>query len=121
MRRAWPTGQTRQCLGIVVVALLSTATGAALADEVTKPPKLVKFVEAEYPPDKEAAGVTASVVLSIDIDETGRVAKVAVTGSAGPDFDAAAVAAARQFVYEPAEIDGKPGPVTITYRYDFTI
>ena len=40
---------------------------------------------------------------------------------AAPDFDAAAVAAAKQFVFEPAEIDHQPAPVKITYRYDFTI
>ena len=31
------------------------------------------------------------------------------------------MAAAKQFVFEPAEIDGQPAPVKITYRYDFTI
>src|SRR5215831_9900324 len=102
-------------LGILILAATSSVATPARADEVTRPPKLVRFAPAVYPPDQEAAGVTASVILSIDIDEAGRVANVSVTGSAGPDFDAAAVAAARQFVYEPAEIDGKPGPVTITY------
>ena len=36
----------------------------------------------------------------------------------GAAFDAAAVAAARQFVFEPAEIDGKPAPIRILYQYD---
>src|SRR4029077_16012925 len=40
---------------------------------------------------------------------------------AGADFDAAAVAAVQQFIFEPAEIDHQPAPVKITYRYDFTI
>src|SRR5207342_1410804 len=58
---------------------------------------------------------------SIEIGDDGKVGEVEVVKGAAPDFDAAAVAAARQFVFEPAEIDGQPAPVKITYRYDFTI
>lgn len=88
---------------------------------ITKPPKLVKFVPAVYPKDKHDAGVTASVLLSIAIEADGKVGEVEVIKGGGPDFDAAAVAAAKQFVFEPAEIDDQPAPVKITYRYDFTI
>jgi TonB family protein len=88
---------------------------------VTKPPKLVKFVEAVYPKDRHDAGITASVLLSIEIGDDGKVGEVEVVKGAAPDFDAAAVAAAKQFVFEPAEIDNQPAPVKITYKYDFTI
>jgi TonB family protein len=88
---------------------------------ITKPPKLVKFVPAAYPPAKHAAHVTGSVLLSIEIGADGAVGEVEVVEGAAPDFDAAAVAAARQFKFEAAEIDGAPAPVKITYRYDFTI
>jgi TonB family protein len=88
---------------------------------VTKAPKLVKFVPAVYPKDKHDAGVTASVLLSIEIGADGSIGEVEVIKSAGPDFDAAAVAAGKQFIFEPAEIDHQPAPVKITYKYDFTI
>ena len=91
------------------------------APTVTKPPKLVKFVAAVYPKDKHDAGITAAVLLSIEIGADGKVGEVdGGQGAPAPDFDAAAVAAAKQFVFEPAEIDGKPAPVKITYKYDFT-
>ena len=86
-----------------------------------KPPKLVKFIEADYPPDKKAAGITAKVVLSIEISETGSVGNVEVVTPAGPDFDAAAVAAVQKFVFEPATMDGNPIPVKIHYAYQFAI
>jgi TonB family protein len=89
--------------------------------KLTKPPKLVTFVEAEYPPERKAAGVEAAVLLSIEIGDDGRVGNVTVVQSAGADFDAAAVAATKKFVFEPAEIDGKPAPVKITYKYAFAI
>ena len=60
--------------------------------------------------------MTASVFsspTSIEIAADGKVERVSVVQSAGDDFDTAAVAAARQFVFEPAEIDGKPGGMCI--------
>jgi TonB family protein len=89
--------------------------------QLTKLPKLTTFVEAEYPPEKKEAGVEASVVLTIEIAATGTVTSVTVAQSAAPDFDAAAVAAARQFVFSPAEVDDKPAPSKITYRYSFVL
>lgn len=110
-------------VGVVVVLAGLASTGRiARADDgvVTRPPKLTHFVEASRPasatPDQ-----TATVVLAIDIAADGTVADVRVQSSAGAGWDAAASAAARQFVFEPAEVDGQPAPVTITYKYAFTV
>jgi TonB family protein len=110
-------------LAVCLAAPLLARAQEAPAPEpiITKAPKLVKFVQAVYPKDKHDAGVTASVLLSIEIGADGKVGEVEVVKSAAPDFDAAAVAAVKQFVFEPAEIDNQPAPVKITYRYDFTI
>jgi TonB family protein len=89
--------------------------------KLTKVPKLVKFVEAAYPEAEKALGTTASVILQIAINDKGLVEDAAVVQSAGPAFDVAALEAARQFVFEPAEVDNKPAPVKITYKYDFVI
>lgn len=86
-----------------------------------KPPRLVTFVEAEYPEPEKSEGKEATVVLQLGISAEGTVVAVVVQESAGPAFDAAAVAAARRFVFEPAEANGKKIPVKITYRYAFTI
>jgi TonB family protein len=88
---------------------------------ITKMPRLVKFMPAEYPPDKKDAGTEASVFLTIEIAATGHVTSVVVARSAGPDFDAAATKAASSFEFEPAEVDDKPAPAKITYRYDFVL
>lgn len=88
--------------------------------KLTKLPKLVEFVEAEFPESEKAAGKGASVVLQIAITDKGTVEDVAVITTAGPAFDKAAQEAVAKFKFDPAEIDGKPAPVKITYRYDFT-
>ena len=64
----------------------------------------MKFVPAVYPKEKHDAHLTGSVLLSIEIGDDGKVGEVEVVKGAAPDFDAAAVAAAKQFVFEPAEI-----------------
>ncbi len=109
----------------LAAAVCTVAGGTARADDegpqITKPPKLVTFVPAVYPQEKHDAHVTGSVLLSIEIGDDGKVGEVEVVKGAAPDFDAAAVVAAKQFIFEPAEIDHQPAPVKITYRYDFTI
>ncbi|HEY2746530.1 MAG TPA: TonB family protein, partial [Polyangia bacterium] len=86
--------------------------------KLDKPPHLVRFIEAEAPPEL-AERREVSVILTIDVDETGKVVKVDVAHSGGQSFDDAAVDAARQFVFAPGEAGGKPVPVRITYEYRF--
>lgn len=89
--------------------------------KLTKLPKLVHFEEAPYPDSEKEAGKTASVVLQIAIDDKGKVVDAAVLEKASPAFDAAALEAVRKFLFDPAEIDNKPAPVKITYRYEFVL
>lgn len=122
--------RSRAAIAVATALALATRAGTATAQpqpppdaapqRTIVPPKLVHFVEAEFPQSEAAAGKGAVVVLQIAIDATGQVADVKVLESAGAAFDAAAVAAARQFVFAPALVDGKAIPVKITYRYVFT-
>lgn len=89
----------------------------AYAADLTKPPSLVQFVEAPFP--EEEKGHTGSVVLAVTIREDGTVEDAVVTESASPAFDAAALAAVKQFTFTPAEVDGKVSRIRILYRYDF--
>jgi TonB family protein len=113
-------------------ALAATLPGVAVAQgtsgpnetparqpKLTRPPKIVHFEQAVYPESEKAQGRTAAVILQIAINEKGTVEDAAVVGSAGPAFDQAALDAVKKFVFEPAEIDNKPAPVKITYRYEF--
>ena len=93
----------------------------AARPRLTRPPKLAKFVEAPYPEAEKASGRTASVVVQIAISATGTVDGVKVIESAGPAFDQAAIAAIQQFLFEPAEVNNRPAPIRINYRYDFVI
>ena len=115
------------CLACLVVsaALAPPARAddppAPTGPRLTRPPKLIKFVEAVYPEDARAAGQAAQVVLRLEIDATGKVTAADVVTSAGPAFDAAAIAAALQFEFEPALVDDRPSAIRIHYQYDFVV
>ena len=88
---------------------------------LTKPPALVQGAAPEYPPDELAAKREAQVLVRIDIDAEGAVSNVEVVTSAGAAFDAAAIAAAKQYIFSPAEWDGTPGPITVETAINFVI
>ena len=94
---------------------------AETAPRLTKAPRLLRFVEAIYPPERQKAGQEASVLLELRLDASGKVDFAYVLESAGEDFDRAALEAARRFEFEAAEIDGKPAAVSLQYRYQFSL
>jgi TonB family protein len=103
-----------------VIAILCLVCDVAHA-EVTKQPKLVQAVAPDYPPAALAAGKQAKVKVRIHIDATGVVTGVDVVDHVGDGFDEAAVAAALQYLFEPAEIDGTPAAITVETAIHFVI
>lgn len=86
---------------------------------LTKAPVLEQFVEAVRPPGAETQ--TAEVILLLTVAVDGSVGDVQVQSGTGGPLDQAAVDAARRFRFTPAEVDGKPAPVQLVYRYAFTL
>ena len=102
-------------LGVSTAAAANPASPASAA----RPPVLLEFVPATYPPEAAAARIGASVLLRLEIEVDGRVAGVEVVESAGAAFDQAAAEAARRFVFSPALLNDEPTRVRILYRYAF--
>jgi TonB family protein len=116
---------------LVVALLFLLALGAlprrARAEEtpaqgvLTRAPEVLTPAVPEYPPEARAEGITGVVALELEISESGAVTDAVVTAPAGHGFDEAALAAARKLAFTPAEVDGKPSPVRIEYRFTFTL
>jgi TonB family protein len=119
---------------LVLLAALAAASAPGLAADapaaggLSKLPRQIVFVDAVYPPDAASAGREADVILTLTIDATGHVGHAQVATSAGTGqealdqaFDAAAVAAAGGYVFEPAESDGKPVSVELAYKVKFRL
>ncbi len=117
-------------LALVLFALLSGPAGAqeGLREEIkrvepklTKPPKLLKFVEADYPAKAREDFIEGAVQLILVIDEKGNVSKVEVKEAPDKLLGTAAEAAAWQFEFSPAEVDGKVSTIQVSYTYNFVL
>ncbi|MCM2315878.1 MAG: TonB family protein [Thermoanaerobaculia bacterium] len=77
--------------------------------ELDQAPRPVKRVAPVYPPMAARQRLTGEVILSILINETGKVQEVRVlrVDKKGMGFEAAAVTAVKQFTFEPGVKDGK--------------
>ncbi len=89
--------------------------------QLTKAPQLLETVAPAYPEEAKAGGFSGDVALEITVEADGKVGAVTVKTPAGHGFDGAALAAVRQYRFSPAEIDGKPAPVTIDYTLHFVL
>ncbi|MFT3924103.1 MAG: TonB family protein [Myxococcales bacterium] len=83
------------------------------------PPSVAQAVEAVYPPEALAQGVSADVDLLVTVAVDGSVLDAEVVQSAGQGFDEAAREALLHFRFAPARKDGQPVAARIRYRYQF--
>jgi TonB family protein len=105
---------------IVAVAAILTRPGSAVAQPTAArfaPARLIASEPAVAPP--MARNQEVWVELTLLVDEHGKVARVVVAHSGGVDFDAAAAAAAQNFLFAPATLDGKPIASEVPYRSHF--
>jgi TonB family protein len=83
-------------------------------------PKKLKHVQPIYPPEAIAQGIRGIVILDLVLDTEGRVESTSVIRSI-PGLDQAALAAARQWQYEPVKVNGKPVRVRMTVPITFAL
>ena len=100
------------------------AAADAPADELPpliKGPELLNFVQAPYPQEARDSAVEGVVLLLIEIDEIGAVTSVELLRPAGYGFDEAAMDAAWEFSFSPAEDEAGPVPVALEFEYGFVL
>jgi protein TonB len=85
-----------------------------------KAPSLVNRVNPTYPPAAQAAQVAGAVVLEATVSKSGRVENVRVING-HPMLQTAAVAAVKQWAYEPLRLNGEPVPFILTVTVTFSI
>ena len=109
-------------LCFVIACITSTPAFAQdAAAPVLTPPSIDQFVEADYPPQARAEHKTARVELEVTISAEGHVTDARVVTPVGDGFDEAALAAVRQFQFNPAERNGQRIAARIRYTYVFEI
>jgi protein TonB len=85
-----------------------------------KPPRKVKDAMPVYPDIARQARVQGIVILEAVIDPQGKVTNVRVLRSI-PLLDQAAIAAVRQWIYEPTLLNGVPVPIVMTVTVNFSL
>ncbi|MBV9960169.1 MAG: TonB family protein [Acidobacteria bacterium] len=91
-----------------------TISGGVLNGKATSLP------QPAYPPAAKAAKASGTVSVQVTVDESGKVVSAkAVSGH--PLLQASAVAAARQAVFTPTKLSGKPVRVTGLINYNFQL
>ena len=116
-------------LRFAVVSSIVLSVSRALAEEpppnassenaaTVTPPRLIRSEPATMP-EGPTPTEAVSVTLALTIDETGHVSESAIVESGGARFDESALAAVRQFEFEPARRGGIALSAKIRYRYVF--
>jgi TonB family protein len=88
---------------------------------MTQAPVLLTFVEAVYPEEAKAQGLTAVVKLRMTLGPDGSVLEARPVEPAGHGFDEAAIEAVMKFQFTPAEVDGAPAAIELEYIYHFVL
>jgi protein TonB len=71
-------------------------------------PRFIDKVLPRYPRLARDLGIEGNVLLSLTIDERGRLMELQVIKKAGSGFDEEAVRAVKESTFSPAKRDGKP-------------
>jgi protein TonB len=92
--------------------------GRTQVDMQTALDQAIKKVEPEYPPAAKTAKIQGDVIIHVLIDKKGHVDKVR-TMTGHPMLVDAAMAAAKQWQYEPFYLNGKPIEVETNILFKF--
>jgi TonB family protein len=96
-------------------------SGAVKAWNDIKPPRLIKTVQPVYPEEAKKAGIQGAVVLNLRTDKQGNIREVMVLKAADENLASAAVAAVKQWKYEPFIQDGQAKEVVFTVTVQFKL
>lgn len=128
------SGKTSLLAGVALASLFSFSPfGSAAAEKLSPPsrlelddspsrngdrkPQIRVRIAPEYPPELKRLRFQGSVVMLVELDERGEVARAVATASSHADFTTAAEAAVRKWKFDPALLDGRPVPS----RFEFPI
>jgi len=102
-------------------AIAEFEAGAVKAWGQINPPRLIKSVAPVYPEEARKGGVSGVVVLNARTDTQGNVSRVIVLKGGNEKLNEAAIAAVKQWKYEPFIQDGRAKEVVFTVTVKFAL
>lgn len=127
--------KTKTFLSVLAgLALVAVAHGADEATATTggvtkvahiagmdKAPEVMTRTAPVYPSYLRERGIQGVVTVEMLVDSTGRVVEAKAVRATVPEFGAQAVAAAKQWTFNPAEADGKKISARIQVPFEFVM
>ena len=120
-KRAAIVGVVAVAASLAVLVLFGCGGGKV---EVAAPtePKPVSSVQPAYPEACRKAGVEGKVMVTVVVGEKGDVMSAQVSeGSGNAELDSAALAAVRQWKFEPGTREGKPVEAKVNVPVQFRL
>lgn len=120
----------RCLITLAAVALAASAVPAFaqsiadVPDVVTKfdtPPRPLKTKPPQYPPKMRAEGVSGVVVVTMVIDDGGKVMACQVAKTSNDAFSEPALEAVRGWTFEPAKVAGKAVRAKVSIPLKFEV
>lgn len=105
---------------LVAVAAVAQAQPYRIGNGV-KAPVVIAKSEPEYSEEARKAGATATVVVSVVINDQGRAENVKVLASAGMGLDESAVRTVETWQFRPGTKDDRPVPVFANIEVNFRL
>jgi len=113
---------------VLLAIALSTVVAAQQTvhdskEEGVKLPTVTRMVKAEYTREAMDAHLEGTVVVTVVVQDDGKVGDVKVTKSLDPTYglDKQAVEAAKQWEFKPGTKDGKAIAVRVDLQMNFTL
>ena len=88
---------------------------------LTKAPKVLESVQADYPQAAIEARVEGPVRMKIVIGPTGLVTEVTVLEDPGFGLGQAAAEAIKKFIFSPGEVNNQPAPISLEFTITFEL
>jgi protein TonB len=108
----------------------TAGTGSGVAESDTPPvfyeydaaPRIVKRVEPQYPLAARIAGAQGTVIIDVNVDETGKLLRAWVAQATAPEaLVQAALDAVYQFEFSPGKMGAHPVKCTVAIPFHFTL
>ena len=90
-------------------------------DGAVKPPKILRRVEPVYPAEARQARISGVAILEVLVDKTGAVSDAAVLKPLPYGLSEEAVKAVKQWLFQPATLNGQPVDVLFNLTINFTL
>jgi TonB family protein len=108
-------------VGVAQSGVAATPLAGGAAALYDKPPVLIFKMEAEYPEEARKAKYQGTVLLDVEVDDSGQVVNLRVARSLGLGLDQKAIDAVKRWRFKPAMKDGRPIGVEVQVEVNFRL